>query len=147
MFERMTDAASKVVVRAKDEAESLGHNYIGTEHILLGLLRVEDELGAKALNSLGVTLEAARSAVNDIIGSTSQEPRGQLPFTPLAKSVLERSLREAFNLGTNNICTEHVLMALLREERGVATPLLHRLGVDDTLRAYEEVTKMAQEKR
>ena len=108
----------------------LNHNYIGTEHILLGLLRVEDGLAAMALTSMGVSLEAARRDVGEIVGRGSQVPRGHIPFTPRAKKVLELSLREALQLGHNYIGTEHILLGLIREGEGVAAQVLQKLGAD-----------------
>ena len=108
----------------------LNHNYIGTEHILLGLLRVEDGLAAKALTSMGVSLEAVRRDVGEIVGRGSVVPGGHIPFTPRAKKVLELSLREALQLGHNYIGTEHILLGLLREGKGVAAQVLQKLGAD-----------------
>ena len=108
----------------------LNHNYIGTEHILLGLLRVEDGLAAKALTSLGVSLEPARRQVEEIIGQGQGIIPGHIPFTPRAKKVLELSLREALQLGHNYIGTEHILLGLIREGEGVAAQVLQKLGAD-----------------
>ncbi len=130
MFERFTDRARRVVVLAQEEARMLSHNYIGTEHILLGLIHEGDGIAAKALESLGVSLEAVRSQVEEIIGQGQQAPSGHIPFTPRAKKVLELSLREALQLGHNYIGTEHILLGLIREGEGVAAQVLHKLGAD-----------------
>jgi ATP-dependent Clp protease ATP-binding subunit ClpC len=128
MFERFTDRARRVVVLAQEEARTLNHNYIGTEHLLLGLIHEGDGPAAKALAACGVTLAGARDQVEEIIGSGGQAPGGHIPFTPRAKKVLELSLREALQLGHNYIGTEHLLLGLLREGEGVATQILVRLG-------------------
>ncbi|GAB3989769.1 ATP-dependent Clp protease ATP-binding subunit [Nocardioides marmoraquaticus] len=130
MFERFTDRARRVVVLAQEEARMLSHNYIGTEHILLGLIHEGDGIAAKALESLGVSLEAVRAQVEEIIGQGQQAPSGHIPFTPRAKKVLELSLREALQLGHNYIGTEHILLGLIREGEGVAAQVLHKLGAD-----------------
>ena len=127
MFERFTDRARRVVVLAQEEARILDHNYIGTEHILLGLLQEGEGVAAKALESLGISLEAVRQQVEEIIGQGQQAPSGHIPFTPRAKKVLELSLREALQLGHNYIGTEHILLALLEWEDG--TGLLSGLGI------------------
>lgn len=116
MFERFTDRARRVVVLAQEEARLLNHNYIGTEHILLGLIHEGEGVAAKALESLSISLEAVRSQVEDIIGQGGSSPSGHIPFTPRAKKVLELSLREALQLGHNYIGTEHILLALLEIE-------------------------------
>jgi len=108
----------------------LNHNYIGTEHILLGLLREDEGVAAKALTTLGVSLEAVRRDVGEIVGQGSEVPRGHIPFTPRAKKVLELSLREALQLGHNYIGTEHILLGLIREGEGVAAQVLQKLGAD-----------------
>ena len=128
MFERFTGRARQVVVLAQDEARALGHAYIGTEHVLLGLLREEEGLAARVLESLGVGLEEVREQVARIVGSAEATPTGQVPFTPRAKKVLELSLREALSLGHNYIGTEHVLLGLVREGGGVAARILDDLG-------------------
>src|ERR1700744_1396806 len=120
MFERFTDRARRVVVLAQEEARMLNHNYIGTEHILLGLIHEGEGVAAKALESLGISLEAVRQQVEEIIGQGQQAPSGHIPFTPRAKKVLELSLREALQLGHNYIGTEHILLGLIREGEGVA---------------------------
>jgi ATP-dependent Clp protease ATP-binding subunit ClpC len=130
MFERFTDRARRVVVLAQEEARMLNHNYIGTEHILLGLLHEGESVAARALESLGISLEAVRQQVEEIIGQGQQAPPGHIPFTPRARSVLELSLREALQLGHNYIGPEHILLALIREGEGVAAQILVRLGTD-----------------
>jgi ATP-dependent Clp protease ATP-binding subunit ClpC len=130
MFERFTDRARRVVVLAQDEARMLNHNYIGTEHILLGLIHEGEGVAAKALESLGISLEAVRQQVEEIIGQGQQAPSGHIPFTPRAKKVLELSLREALQLGHDYIGTEHILLGLIREGEGVAAQVLVRLGAD-----------------
>ncbi len=130
MFERFTDRARRVVVLAQEEAKLLNHNYIGTEHILLGLIHEGEGVAAKALESLGISLDAVREQVQDIIGQGQQQPTGHIPFTPRAKKVLELSLREALQLGHNYIGTEHILLGLIREGEGVAAQVLVKLGAD-----------------
>src|SRR5690242_2014292 len=130
MFERFTDRARRVVVLAQQEARTLNHNYIGTEHILLGLIHEGEGVAAKALESLGISLEAVRQQVEEIIGQGQQAPSGHIPFTPRAKKVLELSLRESLQLGHNYIGTEHILLAMLREGEGVAAQILVKLGAD-----------------
>ena len=130
MFERFTDRARRVVVLAQEEARMLSHNYIGTEHILLGLIHEGDGVAARALESLGISLDAVRQQVEEIIGRGQQAPSGHIPFTPRAKKVLELSLRESLQLGHNYIGTEHILLGLLREGDGVAAQVLVRLGAD-----------------
>src|SRR5665648_189966 len=130
MFERFTDRARRVVVLAQEEARMLNHNYIGTEHILLGLIHEGEGVAAKALESLGISLDAVRSQVQEIIGESQQAPSGHIPFTPRAKKVLELSLREALQLGHNYIGTEHILLGLIREGEGVAAQVLGKLGAD-----------------
>jgi ATP-dependent Clp protease ATP-binding subunit ClpC len=130
MFERFTDRARATVVNAQDEARRLRHNYIGTEHILLGLIRESDGVAALALTALDVSLEAVREQVREIIGEGDAAPRGHIPFTPRAKKVLELSLREALHLHHNYIGTEHILLGLVREGEGVAAQVLVRLGAD-----------------
>jgi len=130
MFERFTDRARAVVVGAQDEARALRHNYIGTEHILLGLLREGEGVAAKTLQALGISLETVRQQVEEIIGQGQQALSGHIPFTPRAKKSLELSLREALQLGHNYIGTEHILLGLIREGDGVAAQVLVRLGAD-----------------
>ena len=132
MFERFTDRARRVVVLAQEEARMLNHNYIGTEHLLLGLIHEGEGVAARALESLGISLEAVRQQVEEIIGQGQQPPQGHIPFTPRAKTVLELSLREAQQLGHDYIGTEHILLGLIREgeDEGVAAQVLVRLGAD-----------------
>jgi ATP-dependent Clp protease ATP-binding subunit ClpC len=130
LFERFTDRARRVVVLAQEEARLLNHNYIGTEHILLGLIHEGEGVAAKALEQLGISLEAVRSQVEEIIGQGGSSPSGHIPFTPRAKKVLELSLREALQLGHNYIGTEHILLGLIREGEGVAAQVLVKLGAD-----------------
>ncbi|MDN5582518.1 MAG: ATP-dependent Clp protease ATP-binding subunit [Corynebacterium sp.] len=130
MFERFTDRARRVVVLAQEEARALNHNYIGTEHILLGLIHEGEGVAAKALESMGISLEAVRTEVEDIIGTGGHPPSGYIPFTPRAKKVLELALREALQLGHKYIGTEHILLGLIREGEGVAAQVLVKLGAD-----------------
>ena len=130
MFERFTDRARRVVVLAQDEARSLNHNYIGTEHLLLGLITEGEGVAAKALESLDINKDAVRTAVIDIIGEGEKPVEGHIPFTPRAKRVFELSLREALQLGHNYIGTEHLLLGLLKEGEGVASQVLIKLGAD-----------------
>jgi ATP-dependent Clp protease ATP-binding subunit ClpA len=130
MFERFTDRARRVVVLAQEEARMLNHNYIGTEHILLGLIRESEGVAAKALESLGISLDVVRQQVEEIIGRGQQAPSGHIPFTKRAKKVLEMSLLESVQLGQNYIGTEHILLGLIREGDGVAAQVLVKLGAD-----------------
>ena len=130
MFERFTDRARRVVVLAQEEARMLNHNYIGTEHILLGLIHEGEGVAAKGLESMNISLEGVRAQVEEIIGQGQQAPSGHIPFTPRAKKVLELSLREALQLGHNYIGTEHILLGLIREGEGVAAQVLVKLGAD-----------------
>jgi hypothetical protein len=130
MFERFTDRARRVIVLAQREARRLAHNYIGTEHILLGLLSEGEGVAAKALESLGISLDAVRQQVEEIIGRGQEALSGHIPFTLRAKKVIELSLREALQLGNNHIDTEHILLALIREGGGVAAQVLVVLGAD-----------------
>jgi ATP-dependent Clp protease ATP-binding subunit ClpA len=130
MFERFTDRARRVIVLAQREARRLSHNYIGTEHILLGLVDEGEGVAAKALDSLGISLTAVRQQVEEIIGRGQEAASGHIPFTPRAKKVLELSLREALQLGHDYIGTEHILLALIREGDGVAAQVLVMLGAD-----------------
>ncbi|WP_106506559.1 ATP-dependent Clp protease ATP-binding subunit [Brachybacterium timonense] len=143
MFERFTDRARRVIVLAQDEARLLNHNYIGTEHILLGLIHEAEGVGAKALESLGVTLEGVRDQVREIIGEGNQAPSGHIPFTPRAKKVLELSLREALQLGHNYIGTEHILLGLLREGEGTAVKVLSRLKVEPSDVRQEVIERLS----
>jgi ATP-dependent Clp protease ATP-binding subunit ClpC len=130
MFERFTDRARRVVVLAQEEARMLNHNYIGTEHLLLGLIHEGRGVAARALESLGISLEVVRQQVEEIIGLGQQAPSGHIPFTPRAKKVLELSLREALQLGQDYIGTEHILLGMIREGDGVAAQVLVKLGAD-----------------
>ena len=130
MFERFTDRARRVVVLAQQEARRLDHNYIGTEHILLGLIGEREGVAARALDSLEISLDAVRQQVEEIIGRGQQAPSGHIPFTPRAKKVLELSLRESLQLGHNYIGTEHILLGLIREGDGVAAQILVKLGAE-----------------
>src|SRR5690625_6269169 len=143
MFERFTDRARRVVVLAQDEARLLNHNYIGTEHILLGLIHEAEGVGAKALEALGVPLDAVREQVRDIIGEGNQPPSGHSPFPPRAKRVLERSLREALQLGHNYTGTEHVLLGLLREGEGTAVKVLSRLKAEPAAVRQEVIERLS----
>jgi ATP-dependent Clp protease ATP-binding subunit ClpC len=131
VFERFTERARQVVVLAQDEARALKHNYIGTEHILLGLLREEEGLASQVLASLNIRLEEVRGQVARIIGYGEEPTPGQIPFTPRAKKVLELALREALSLSHNYIGTEHLLLALVRENSGVASRILLDFDADD----------------
>ena len=141
MFERFTERARQVIVMAQEEARALRHNYIGTEHMLLGLLREGDGVAARVLGSLDVTIDEVRAEVTRIVGEGDSESQGQIPFTPRAKKVLEMALREALSLGHNYIGTEHVLLGLVRESEGVAARILSDLDVDPE-RVRTEVMRM-----
>ena len=141
MFERFTDRARRVLVLAQEEARLLNHNFIGTEHILLGLIHEGEGVAAKALQHMGVTLEAVREKVEETIGPASSSTTGSPPFTPRAKKVLELSLREALQLGHNYIGTEHMLLGLVREGEGVAAQVLQSLGAD-LQRVRQQVVSM-----
>ncbi len=130
MFERFTDRARRVVVLAQEEARALDHGYIGTEHLLLGLIHEGEGVAAKALTALGINLDAVRDGVKTVIGRGQHPPAGHIPFTPRAKKVLELSLRESTQLGHNYIGTEHILLGLVREGEGVAAQVLVNLGAD-----------------
>ena len=130
MFERFTDRARQTVVLAQEEARRLGHSYIGTEHLLLGLLREGEGVAAQALSRMGISLADVRSDVVRIIGEASDSPSGHIPFTPRSKKVLELSLREAMQMGHNYIGTEHILLGLVREGEGVAAQVLVGRGAD-----------------
>ena len=135
MFERFTERARQVVVLAQDEARALKHNYIGTEHILLGLLREEEGLAARVLESLDITVEEVRAQVACVVGQGDEPATGQIPFTPRAKNVLELALRESLSLGHNYISTEHILLALVRQSDCVAARILLDFEADEaTLR-------------
>jgi ATP-dependent Clp protease ATP-binding subunit ClpA len=143
MFERFTDRARRVVVLAQEEARMLDHNYIGTEHILLGLIHEGEGVAATALLALGISLKTVRSQVEIIIGRGQGPGAGHIPFTPRAKKVLEFSLREALQLGHNYIGTEHILLGLIREGEGVAAQVLQKLGADLN-RVRQEVIQLLQ---
>jgi ATP-dependent Clp protease ATP-binding subunit ClpA len=128
MFERFTERARRVVVFAQEEARDLNHNYIGTEHLLLGLLRDAGSVAGRALRELDISQDAAREQVTEIIGRGKRAPSGHIPFTPRAKKVLELSLREALQLNHNYIGTEHILLGLVGEGEGVAAQVLVKLG-------------------
>ena len=130
MFERFTQSARRVIVLAQEEAALLDHNYIGTEHLLLGLVAEGEGVGAQALGALGIPLPSARTEVEVMVGRGKTMPAGQIPFTPRAKKVLELSLLEARELGDQHIGTEHLLLGLVREGEGVAVQVLRTLGVD-----------------
>jgi ATP-dependent Clp protease ATP-binding subunit ClpC len=147
MFERFTDRARRVVVLAQEEARMLSHDYIGTEHILLGLVREDGGVAGRALESLGITEEAARQQVEEVVGRGQQDPpRGHIPFTPRAKKILQLSLREAIALGHAYIGTEHILLGLLREDDGVAIRVLNGLGVD-AVRVRQQVIRLVHARR
>jgi ATP-dependent Clp protease ATP-binding subunit ClpC len=131
VFERFTERARQVVVFAQDEARALRHNYIGTEHLLLGLLREEEGVAARTLVSVGMTLERARAEVERIVGIGEVElTSGQIPFTPRAKRMLELALREALSMGHNHIGTEHVLLGLSRDDKAMAVKILRNAGIE-----------------
>jgi ATP-dependent Clp protease ATP-binding subunit ClpC len=132
MFERFTERARQVIVRAQDEARGLKHNYIGTEHLLLGLLRDDETPAAAALATFDITVEEVRAQVARIVGQGDEVTGGQIPFTPRSKKILELSLREAISLGHNYIATEHILLGLLREGEGVGVRILRDLGAAPT---------------
>ena len=147
MFERFTDRARRVVVLAQEEARMLNHDYIGTEHILLALIHEENGVAAQALESLGITEEAARQQVEEITGRGQQDPpRGHIPFTPRAKKTLQLSMREAIALGHAYIGTEHILLGLVREDDGVAIRVLNGLGADPT-RVRQQVIQRVHARR
>jgi ATP-dependent Clp protease ATP-binding subunit ClpC len=141
VFERFTERARQVVVLAQDEARALKHNYIGTEHILLGLLREEEGLAARVLESLDVAAEEVRAQVLQIVGQGDEVTTGQIPFTPRAKKVLELAQREALSLAHNYIGTEHILLGLVRENEGVAARILRDLGAGSE-KICDEVIRM-----
>ena len=135
MFERFTEGARQVVVLAQDEARALKHNYIGTEHLLLGLMRVENGAAARALESLDITVEEVRAQIARIVGQGDEVATGQIPMTPRAKKVLELALREALSMGHNYIGTKHILLGIVRENEGVASRILLDFDADaDTIR-------------
>jgi ATP-dependent Clp protease ATP-binding subunit ClpC len=130
MFERFTDRARRATVLSQEEARTLNHNYLGTEHMLLGLLHEGEGIAAQALVSVGLTLESAREAVTELVGSGSSPSSSHIPYTPRSKKVLELALREALQLGHNYIGTEHLLLALLREGEGMGAQAIAKLGSD-----------------
>ena len=130
MFEKFTDRARRVVVLAQEEARLLNHDYIGTEHLLLGLIHEGEGVAARALESLGISLEDVRRNVEELVPRGQHELSGHIPFTPRAKKVLELSLRESQQLGHDYIGTEHILLGLIREGEGVAAQVLVNLGAD-----------------
>jgi hypothetical protein len=130
MLERFTERSRQVIVLAQEEGRALGHNYLGTEHILLGLLREREGLGARILESLGITAERARAQVVQLVGTGEEVTSGQIPFTPRATKVLELALREALSLGNTSIGTEHLLLGLVTQKDGVAAHVLTGFGVD-----------------
>jgi ATP-dependent Clp protease ATP-binding subunit ClpC len=141
MFERFTDRGRLVVILAQKEARMLNHNYIGTEHMLLGLIHEGEGVAAKSLESLGISLEGARSQVEEIVDQGQQAPPDNIPFTPRAKKMLELSLREAAQLGHDYIGTEHILLGLIREGEGIAAQVLVELGAELT-RVRQEVIQL-----
>src|SRR6266516_2013648 len=143
VFERFTDRARRVIPLAQEEAQRLNHDYVGTEHLLLGLLSEGEGVAAKALASLSISLEAVRQQVEEIIGQGQAAPTGHIPFTPRAKKVLELSLREALQLGHNYIGTEHILLGLIREGEGVSAQVLQKLGADLN-RVRQQVIQLLQ---
>ena len=143
VFERFTERARKVLVLGQEEARLLSHNFIGTEHILLGLLRESEGVAGRALESLDIGLDAARQKVTEIVGPGAQSMTGSVPFTPRSKKVLELSLREALRLGHNYIGTEHILLGLVREGEGVAVRVLAELGAEP-LRVTARVLELLQ---
>src|SRR3954462_12155136 len=144
MFERFTDRARRVVVLAQEEARMLNHNYIGTEHVLLGLIHEGEGVAALALEGLDISLDAVRSQVEELVGQGQAAPTGHIPFTPRAKKVLDLSLREALQLGHNYIGTEHLLLGLVREGEGVAAQVLQDLGADLN-RVRQQVVQLLSE--
>jgi ATP-dependent Clp protease ATP-binding subunit ClpC len=146
MFERFTDRARRVVVDAQEEARALDHSYIGTEHILLGLIAEGRGVGAKALEALGISFETVRQQVEEAVGRGQHAPSGHIPFTPKAKKVLEESLRESVQLDHHYIGTEHILLGLIREGDGVAAQVLSGLGADLD-RTREQVIRLLDEYR
>jgi ATP-dependent Clp protease ATP-binding subunit ClpC len=146
MFQKFTDRARRVVVWAQEEARTLDHSYIGTEHILLGLVHEGEGVATRTLESLGIGLETVRQQVEDVIGRGKHAPSGHIPFTPRAKKVLELSLRESVEFGHRYVGTEHILLGLIREGEGVAAQVLTRLGADLD-RTRDEVARVLEEYR
>jgi Clp amino terminal domain, pathogenicity island component len=145
MFERFTEKSRKTVVLAQEEARHFNHSYIGTEHLLLGLLRLDEGVAVQTLTSLGVTLRGAREQVESIVGYGEEETGAQAPFTPRAKKTLELALRESMQLGHNYIGTEHILLGLAREKEGVAASILSKLEVDADRVHREVVGRLGRE--
>jgi predicted ArsR family transcriptional regulator len=141
MFERFTDRARRVIVLAQEEARMLDHNHIGTEHFLLGLIHESEGVAGRALEALGMSLNAVRRQVEELVGRGAEAPSGHIPFTPRAKKVLELSLRESKQLGHNYIGTEHILLGIIREGDGVAAQVLVRLGADLN-RVHQQVIQL-----
>jgi ATP-dependent Clp protease ATP-binding subunit ClpC len=144
MFERFTERAGQVVVLSQEEARALKHNYIGTEHLLLGLLAEEEGLAAQSLVALDITVERVRAQVVRIVGSGEEVTSGQIPFTPRAKKVLELALREALSLGHNYIGTEHILLGLVRENEGVAARILLDFDADSEKIRNEVIRNLSE---
>jgi ATP-dependent Clp protease ATP-binding subunit ClpC len=147
MFERFTERARQVVVLAQDEARTLKHNHIGTEHILLGLLREEDGVAGRVLEALGVTVEAVRAQVARIVRQGDEVVTGQIAFTPRAQKVLELGLREALSLGHDYIATEHILLGLVRENEGVAARILLEFDADADRIRNEVISRLSAPSR
>jgi ATP-dependent Clp protease ATP-binding subunit ClpC len=141
MFERFTDRARRVVVLAQAEARMLDHDYVGTEHLLLGLVHEGAGVAARALESLGISLDTVRQQVQEVIGRGDQAPSGHIPFTPQAKDVLRLALQESRDLGHQYVGTEHILLGLGRESDGVAAQVLANLGADLT-RVRQQVIEL-----
>jgi ATP-dependent Clp protease ATP-binding subunit ClpC len=146
MFERFTDRARRVVVLSQEHARLLGHSYIGTEHVLLGLIHEGEGVAAKVLTDLGVSLDAVRNQVEEIIGQGGTSPSGNIPFTPRVKKVIEYSLREGLHLGHNYIGTEHLLLGLIREGEGVAAQILTSLGLDLSIARQKVIQTLSGQK-
>src|SRR4030067_1200354 len=147
MFERFTERARKVVVKAQDEARFLKQNYIGTEHILLGLINEKEGMAARVFYELNVSFDNIRSAVREVVNEGTSESYEHIPFTPRAKKVLELSLREALQMGHNYIGTEHILLGLLKEGEGVAARVLNSMGVtlDNVKEKVKELLNRSEE--
>ena len=144
MFQKFTDRARRVVVQAQEEARTLNHNYVGAEHILLGLIREGEGVGAKALESLGISLDTVRQQVQETTGQRQHAPSGQIPFTPQGKKVLELALSESTALGHHYLGTEHILLGLIRQGDGVAAQVLVNLGADLN-RVRQEVVQLLRD--
>ena len=146
MFERFTDRARRVVVLAQEHARLLGHTYIGTEHVLLGLIDEGEGVAAKVLTDLGISLDAVRERIEEVIGTGGSSPPGSIPFTPRAKKVFEYSLREGLQLGHSYIGTEHLLLGLIREGEGVAAQILTSLGLDLSIARQKVIQTLSGQK-